>query len=87
MEKQRKINVTMQEKGDGALKEKAGYIWPCQFHLKKIAPGQVRQKAHGIKRNWDRALEHAAIVQEINEAEERLLGMPGSITGVWSSIP
>lgn len=31
-------------------------------------------KAPGIRRNWDRALEHAAIVQEINEAEERLLG-------------
>lgn len=37
---------------------------------------QSHTKAHEIKRKWDRALEHGAIVQYINEAEERLMGMP-----------
>lgn len=55
--------------------------------FKENSSWSSQTKAPGIKRNWDRALEHAAIVQEINEAEERLLLMPGSITGAWPSIP
>lgn len=33
-------------------------------------------KAHEIKGKWDSTLEHGAIVQYINEAEDCLLGMP-----------
>lgn len=80
------INVTLQGTGDGALRE-SGLHLAVSISLKENSLRSSQTKAHGIKRNWDRALEHAAIVQEINEAEERLLGMPRSITGAWPSIP
>lgn len=88
VEKQRK-QMSHRRRQETVLRGKSGLhlAVSISFKKKKNSSWSSQTKAPGIKRNWDRALEHAAIVQEINEAEERLLGMPGSITGAWPSIP
>lgn len=61
-------NVTLQDETGSRLH------LAMSISFKGNSSRSSRTKAHGIRRDWDGSLEHADIVQEINEAEERLLG-------------
>lgn len=55
--------------------------------VKVIERKKLLQKSERLVELKETGRDHVAIVEEVNEAEKRLLGMPSSITGAWPSIP